>query len=470
MNACRDSNLLTAYDTNIKLKSNSAEGTLSERFEKTYISVSEFISSWEKEIYELNNLDYFSFLLINYLGNQIENEFFKDKRQTPYLRIEPEDIGTLAFNIGDSFESFLEHNCFGDCKLSCPTKLNEKMDPAAVNLDGHHLHILQVINSDDIDKRQFLMTDILNYVVLDTLFDFYNYEIGLDLDDADAGLMHFADFITTILEKFIETKGQQYLSCYRESAVPLFEKLMQDTNDNWEEEAFNQTEEEDPEDQEQWKLGDLTIEHCIDAYLEQLEARDGDLKSAPHNLSYLKVYANDYAGIKQMDELNREDQEEFFLYWLLREIALEIKISPRQIRQDYLRFFKWLEITYDVDVVSDYQDLMRRNFEVLQKSIILTRKYFERNSIIDSILEVNDYEGELVDGLLILDHIQNNGLLCLTDLRRQNKYMNVQINFSFISDIPPGSIMDIVLKPTRFGWRVINLEYIFPAAAKPYLH
>ncbi len=368
-----------------------------------------------------------------------------------------------------SFESFLEHNCFGDCKLSCPTQLNEKMDPAKVNLDGHHLHILQVINSKDLDKRQFLMTDILNYVVLDTLFDFYNYEIGLDLDDADAGLMKFADFITLILETFIESKGQQYLSSYRESAVILFEKLLHDTNQNWDE-VFNQIEEDDTEDQEQWKYGELTIEHCIDEYLEQLDETEQVLEQSARNLDYLRSYAREYAGIKQIDELTYEDQEEFFLYWILREIALERKVSPRQLRQDYLKFFRWLEIAYEIDVISDYQNLMRKNFDPLQKAIILTRKYFERNSIIDSILEVNDYDGQLIDGLLEMDHIQNNGLICLKDLRRQNKYMNVQINFSFISDIPSGSIMDLTLKPTRFGWRVMNLEYIFPAAARPYLH
>jgi hypothetical protein len=282
--------------------------------------------------------------------------------------------------------------------------------------------------------------------------------------------MQFADFITAIMERFIESKGQQYLSAYRESAVNLFEKLMLDANQNWEEDTFNQTEEDDGEDQEQWKYGELTIDHCVDEFLEQLDDGGQERQNSVLNLGFLKNYAREYAGIKQMDELTGEDQEEFFLYWLLREIALETKISPRQLRQDYLKFFRWLEITYEIDVINDYQDLMRKNFDALQKAIILTRKYFERNSIIDSILEVNDYDGQIVDGLLVLDHIQNNGLMCLSDLHRQNKYMNVQINFSFISDIPAGSILDLTLKPTRFGWRVINLEYIFPAAAKPYLH
>lgn len=112
---------------------------MSERFEKAYISVSEFVSSWEKEIYELNNLDYFTFLLINYLGYKIEHNFFNAEENSPYLCIDPEEIATLSFNIGDCFESFLENNCFGDCTLSCPTKLDEKVDLNQTEWNGHIL-------------------------------------------------------------------------------------------------------------------------------------------------------------------------------------------------------------------------------------------------------------------------------------------------------------------------------------------
>jgi len=72
---------------------------LSERFEKTYISIHEFIDSWEKEIYELTQLDYFIYLIINKLGFQIEHDFLNAKNKNPYLQIDPNDIGTLASSI-----------------------------------------------------------------------------------------------------------------------------------------------------------------------------------------------------------------------------------------------------------------------------------------------------------------------------------------------------------------------------------
>ena len=49
---------------------------MAEQFKKTYVSVTEFIDSWEKEIYELTHLDYFSYLLINEMASGIENDFF----------------------------------------------------------------------------------------------------------------------------------------------------------------------------------------------------------------------------------------------------------------------------------------------------------------------------------------------------------------------------------------------------------
>ena len=207
---------------------------MSERFEKTYISIHEFISSWQKEIYELNNLDYFTYLLINHVGYLIEHSFFTKPKQCTYLKIDPEEIATLSFNIGDSFESFLENNCFGDCTLSCPTKMNEKYNPEDLDFNNGHIQILQIVNGTDLNKKQFLLTDILNYVVLDTLYDFYNYEIGLDLDDADTGLLEFADFITVSLEKFIEQKGRNYLTNPKETASELFENLIHDSEDSWE--------------------------------------------------------------------------------------------------------------------------------------------------------------------------------------------------------------------------------------------
>jgi hypothetical protein len=441
---------------------------LSERFEKTYISVQEFITSWEKEVYELTNLDYFTFLLINHIGNLIENDYFNQHNKSSHLKIDPEHIATLSFNVGDSFESFLENNCFGDCSLSCPTRLNEKVSPDDIDPQNNHLHILQIVNGEDLDKRQFFLTDILNYVVLDTLFDFYNYEIGMDLDDADIGLMQFADYITSLLQKFIENLGQTYLKCPRESAAELFEKLIQENSSDWNEEVDPLDEES--EDQETWKFGNMAISEVVDEYLASLRIDGSELEQTDRLLTIFKNYTDEYAGIKKIDDIELEDLEEFFLFWFVRELTLEREIGTGKARMVYGRFIKWLEISRDIELSGSYNKIIRKHYQSVRNSVLLARRYFEKNSIIDGLLAVNSSDIQIVDGLFEVERVTENGFLHLRDIHFKHRYQNVQINFPNARHLLQKNIFDASLKPTAYGWRLINLDYIFPQAARPYLH
>ena len=437
---------------------------MSERFEKTYISVNEFLSSWEKEIYELNNLDYFTFLLINYLGYKIEHGFFNKGECSPYLRIDPEEIATLSFNIGDCFESFLENNCFGDCSLSCPTNLEEKVDPNQTEVDRTHLNIIHIMNGSDLSKKQFLLTDILNYVVLDTLFDFYNYEIGLDLDDADIGLMQFADFITVILEKFIESRGQKFLLSPKESASDMFENIINDLDDDWDDASPPAYEESD--EKEDWKYGNLTVANVVQECL--LHSKNLD-RIDERLLEYFQSFADEYAGILQIDNFSKEDLEEFFLFWLLREISLEKEISSEQVKKTFETFFIWLELSRGIELKSTYEEFVASSFDSFEKTLATIRLYFENNSVISGILEANVPDDQIVDGFFQVDRVSRGGFLRLRDIHFRQTYLNVKINLSE-PEVLENMILYASIKHTAYGWRVINLEYIFPHKAKPYLH
>jgi len=442
---------------------------LSERFQKTYISIKEFISSWEKEIYELNNLDYFTFLLINHLGYQIEHEYISKRNKNPQLHIEPEEVGSLAFNLGDSLESFLENNCFGDCSFSCPVQLHDKFSSDEINMQDSHLYIVQIISGNDITKKEVLLTDILNYVVLDTLFDFYNYEIGLDLDDADISLMQFADFITLIIEKFIETHGQTFLKNPKESASTLFEILIQETDENWDESAQSAFEEES-DDTEDWKYGKLIIPNIIQEYIAALSINEANSKVFHVLLGHFRNYCEKYAGIKQFDEITHEDLEEFFLFWLLREITLEKNILPESVKSVFYNFFKWLELSKDIDLIKSFREIITLHFSVFKDSIELSRKYFEKNSVIEGILEVNATETQIFSGLFEIEKLTDHGFVHLKDIHFKKRYLNVQINFLASPEYFLNKILDACIKPTAYGWRLVHLEYIYPQAAKPYLH
>jgi hypothetical protein len=437
---------------------------LSERFEKTYISISEFLSSWEKEIYELNNLDYFTFLLINYLGFKIEHNFFNKGESSPYLKIDPEEIATLAFNIGDCFESFLENNCFGDCSLSCPTNLDEKVDPNKTEVERAHLNIMHIMNGADLSKKQFLVADILNYVVLDTLFDFYNYEIGLDLDDADIGLMQFADFITVILEKFIESRGQALLMSPKETASDLFENILDESENEWDD--VPPASYEDSEEKEEWKYGNLSVLNIVQEYFIQSKKLD---RTSERLLEFFQSYTDEYAGILQIDDFSKEDFEEFFLFWLLREISLEREISSEQVKKTFEDFFIWLELSKGIDLKGLFEEFTAANFDIFDKILATVRLYFENNSLINGMLESNIPDDRIVDGFFQVDRVSKSGFLRLRDIHFRQTYLNVKINLSELLQLED-TILYASIKHTAYGWRIINLDYIFPVQAKPYLH
>lgn len=442
-----------------------------DKSEKTYISVHEFISSWEKEIYELNNLDYFSYQMINFLGNNIEMGFLKKKKLSGYLHIESEEIGTLAFNIGDSFESFLENNCFGDCNLACPTKLNEKVSPQDVENEGNNFHVLQFVKTEPIDKKQFLLTDILNYVVLDTLFDFYNYEMGLDIDDSDAGLMQFADYITSIMEVFIETSGQKYLASPLESASDLFEKLIQDSDQDWEEMLESDSDDDDMDENERWKSGEGQRERMISEFVHQPNIMSRESASTSKVLGFLNNYLSNYAGIDDFEEITYEDLEEFYTFWLLREAFMENDLTADNIRDILKKFFRWMELAKDINLNPFFNEIITRHFTGFRKALGLVRSYFKKNSLIEGVLASNDPENKVISGLFYVDALLENGLFRIQDIYLKKNYSNVQINLTEANPAElSGMIVDATIKPTVYGWRLINLEYVFPEKARPYLH
>ena len=445
---------------------------LSEKFEKTYISIHEFIDSWEKEVYELNQLDYFIYLIINKLGFQIEHNFMTIRNKNPYLQIDPDDIGTLAFNIGDSFESFLENNCLTNCDLQCPEKLDKKLNAKEQKYVEKNLHIVHIINEENWNRRQFLVTDILNYVVLDTLFDFYNYDIGINVDESDFGLLKFADFITDILVKFIYSNGQNYLENAKENATRLFDKLKLEEDAEWDEDSNSDITDMDDEIEngEIWKLGNNSIQNLTEEFISNLNDENIDPEFAEKSLEYLHNYINNYSGFTNIEDINKEDLEEFITFWLIRELTLDTQIDLSESLNIFSQFFSWLEFSKDIPISNMYSDIIKHHIIELNFVLNSARTYLQNYSVVSGILEASTSDSELIDGYFEITSINNEGFLRLQDIHLKKIYYNVIIDKKFVVLFEKGFIFEATLKPTGYGWRLLNLEYVFPRVSKPYLH
>jgi hypothetical protein len=300
--------------------------------------------------------------------------------------------------------------------------------------------------------------------VLDTLFDFYNYEIGLDLDDADIGLMQFADFITVILQKFIENRGQTFLKSPKEPASHLFENIISESENDWDD--LPPATYEETEEKEDWKYGNFSVANVVQDYL--LQAQNLDPNGAKV-LEYFQSYTDEYAGILQIDDFSKEDFEEFFLFWLLREISLEKDISSEQVKKTFENFFNWLELSRGMDLKNLYNEFISARFKSFDKTLATIRLYFENNSVINGVLEANLPDEQIVSGFFKVEKVSRGGFLRLRDIHFRQTYLNVKINLSDPEQLD-NTILFASLKHTAYGWRILNLEYIFPEEAKPYLH
>ena len=82
------------------------------------------------------------------------------------------------------------------------------------------------LGKSDQTKEQCLSSDILNYVILDSLLDFYNYELGIILTENDNDLLDLAEFNLNVIIQFIRLKGQRYLKTPQENASAYFYDLI----------------------------------------------------------------------------------------------------------------------------------------------------------------------------------------------------------------------------------------------------
>ena len=109
------------------------------------------------------------------------------------------------------------------------------------------------------------------------------------------------------------------------------------------------------------------------------------------------------------------------------------------------------------------------NFEDFDKTLTTIRMYFENNSVISGILEANVPDDRMVSGFFQVERVSKSGFLRLRDIHFRQTYLNVKINISEPTRLE-NTILYASIKHTAYGWRILNLDYIFPLKAKPYLH
>ena len=440
---------------------------MSEKYKKTYISAKEFVSSWEKEIYELTNLDYFIYLLINELGSRLEHDFFPQIDDEDLFYLKNEEIAAISFNIGDGLQLFLDKNCFNGCSLGCPNKLNKpfsrqedqiRIDFVTTEFDG--------LTASCTNREDCLYHDVMNYVVLDALLDFYNYEMGVILHEKDRKLNKLATFIMEYVIQFIYRNGEKLLSNPNETATELFSRDLQRDEELWEE-MLPDPDNDETDDADSWKVNHISVEVIFNSFEEEHGHLLNNLFSQKLFGNFRK-FLNEYLEVNRLDELEFEYIEEFFLLLLPQDFLMDT-VDFNELRVLFSALFEFIDQQVGTDLKENFDTFKTYELTEVERTLLITQKYQNKNPYINFLLSKEASKNELEEGYFEIIE-KNDDRIILRDVDLKNTYDNIDLGFLENEQIKLGDILHVQLNTDGNRWRLVFLELIFPASSKYFLY
>ncbi len=451
---------------------------MSERFQKTFISIREFVESWDKELYELNNLDFFIYLLINHVGNQLEKRYFIQDKKHSTLYLDFDNLGTVCFNLGDALEFYLEDNCLGTCPLNCPRDLDESVDLARSDIEERikkKLNLLQSFMSGQLDKEQCLRIDLMNHVILDTLIQFYRDEFDMEITEDDLLLLELGEFIENTIIDFIRLEGQTLLFRPFDTAIDYFEDLLQSEADeeqknNWSEED---TAWEEAQDFEVWQENTETIDDVFARFLSDTHYNPADAGSAlVYDIDFFKRYLKEYAEVVTISELNEHHVAEFFSVWLAREFVMLDEKQVSFVFRATARFITFLYHQYHINLKRDFLRFYERLKLDLPRVIKATNTFISEYNLLEVLLTNEQQDDPEKSGYfeIIGIHNHSSSLMDLRETHFLEVFEQVRMDSSIFNKLKKGDILHASIIKKSHSWEILDIQYVYPSLAKRYVH
>ncbi len=403
---------------------------------------------------------------MNSIAEQLETSFFPKlfNHEDDFI-LNSEEITNLAFHLGDSIQLFFDKNCFGSCPLNCPTKLNDKVTQEDFVQAGKIPENMEIGVHVCTTKEQCLKHDLLNYVIVDTVVDFYLYDLKFDIESDDPLLNKLIHFISDKILNLIKKEGAALLSTPNENASELFDQLIEIDDNSWSEpEYFSLEEAEEAELDEPWKRSEENIFTAIEDF-ENLNSSLSDQRS----IQLFKKYLTTYLGPVNIKELVYEDLEEFFLIVFPTEFASEERVRIEDEIKIFEQFIKYIDYNYEKNFNLYWNNLKESVFPELQRTFKLSQQFHQQNSYIDFQLSDEKSSASLIDGFFEIVDLQD-GLFVVEDIHIKEQYQMVNLSLLNTTQLEPGDIVNMQLVPDgKNDWRAIWVECVFTAKAKYYL-
>ena len=446
------------------------------QFPKLFVSAREFVESWDKEIYKLTNLDFFIYLMVNQLGNELDHHFLMNQRKQSPLALSFESIGTLCFSIGDSFECFLEEEKQG--RYTVDYRMEKDIQGETIEHNGRvHRRIknLQSLITKGYFSEQSFRADLMEYVIIDTLLQFYYEEIGIEFDDEDLEIMELADFIEEAMIDFIRTEGQTLIRLYGEPAIECFEKLLADEEGRIQDCDWQSNGKDLADAEGDWIEKDhlfTEIPEVIAAFVSEYEnKKNSNIGCLACNISYFESFLIEGARIKSIYELTNDHICQFLSIWLVHHFAQEKEPHFSHVFQTMARFTTWLNHRYNID----YKDVFLSQYECVKtevpRVIRALNTYLDAYNLFEVILLRDDQELEQIDGFFEITALSqpHRKTLDVADIHQFRELNQVYFSDAVYSRLKPGDILQASLIRKDSRWELLEIHYIFPRSAKALL-
>lgn len=440
---------------------------MAEQFKKIYIPAAEFVKAWEKEVYELSNLDYFIYLLMNSVAEYLEHSFFPQQHKiNEELLLDKDEITSLSFHIGDSVQLFFENNCFGVCTLNCPTQLDKKLSAEDILNLGKLPENVEFSTHSCSTKEDCLKYDLMNFVLIDAIIDYYHFDLRVTADEDDVLLQKLIHSVNNHIVGFIRNEGHAYLLNPRENASALFENLL-DSEDSawtqfepWDDDAF------DPDEPEElWKLPSGDLNSAIEEFKEY---QDDEARNTTIVLDLFGKFITSYIGALNANDLVYEDLEEFMMVVLPTELSSDSTVDFEKEKANFRVFLSFVDYKYETNLTKYWNELiMDHTLDDVERSFNITQKYHQNNSYLDFQISPERNDPGLVEGFFEIVGKEGD-LYLVEDIHLDDRY---QVDLSSLESdaLYAGDILNMHLIAGQKNWKAVWVECVFPRKAKVYL-
>ena len=440
---------------------------MAEQFKKVYIPATEFVRAWEKEVYELTNLDYFIYLLMNSVADILEHDFFPNQHNVnEEFLLDKDEITSLSFLIGDSVQLFFEKNCFGVCPLNCPIQLNKKISTDELLSMGRLPENLQLGTRSCSNKEDCLKYDLLNFVLIDAIIDFYHFDLRLTADEGDAFLQDLIHFINNHIINLIKNEGHNFLLYPQENASALFENLLSSEDNEWNEfDPWDESDFDPDEPDELWKLPSADLFTAIEEF--KALQNTANLQSLT-TLELFGKFITAYIGALSVEDLTRDDLEEFLSVVLPTELASEDGIDFTKEMQTFKSFLNFVDYQYETNLVRTFEELNSDDtLKDLLRTFAITQKFHKMHSYVEFQISPARNDPSLIEGFFEVTGMQGSRYF-VEDIHLNDKYL-VDLSALNTDDIHAGDIFNMSLVADQDGWHAAWVECVFPRKSKFYL-